>query len=366
MKACCIPDRLPVRELNWGTLVPLIAAAHAQIARFDEVIRSHPHPNLCLKFLTIQEAIASLHFQKVEISAEEFFLYETIGTDEEKIKTSLHQIRHYCTALKKGSFSQSFFKMLCQIHADLKGSAQKKDCGHFRDRQNWIGPKGCGIDEAYFLPPKLKSMHSALQNLQDYLHFQERDQLVQLAIFFAQLLIIHPFMDANGRVARVMIPLFLYQKKLISHPLFYLSAYFKRHRIPYFKKLFRISTTRDWEKWIEFFLTGVIREGEKSYKKAHASLLLYNSIVKELKTFCPAGQEDKITKWLFEHPYFFKQELMNHCSSAVVQRLLKMKAFARVSGRRELFKFKALIKILKPTGYRLASKRKDALTKLRR
>ena len=107
------------------------------------------------------------------------------------------------------------------MHRILK----KEQNGKFRKRQNWIGPKGCTQKEAYFLPPLYTKVPQAMKELQLYGNKQEKDPLVQLAIYFAQLLIIHPFMDANGRLARCVIPLFLYKKKIIPAPRFYLSAY---------------------------------------------------------------------------------------------------------------------------------------------
>ena len=101
-----------------------------------------------------------------------------------------------------------------------------------------------------------------MRKLNAYVNKKEKDPLVQLAIYFAQLLIIHPFMDGNGRLARSLVPIFLYKKGLISTPRFYLSAYFKRHRLEYFKRLYMISKKKDWEGWIRFFLQGIIEEGE--------------------------------------------------------------------------------------------------------
>lgn len=107
-----------------------------------------------------------------------------------------------------------------------------------------------------------------MENLLQYMRKQEADPLVQLAIAFAQLLIIHPFMDGNGRVGRVMIPLFTYKKGVTSKPILHLSRYFKKHRLAYFEKLFAITTNKMWEEWIRFFLKGVIVESERLRKLA--------------------------------------------------------------------------------------------------
>lgn len=135
-----------------------------------------------------------------------------------------------------------------------------------------------------------------MDNLIKYAHQREKDPLVQLAIFFAQLLIIHPFMDGNGRVARICIPLFLYKKKLIAAPIFYMSPYFKRHRLSYFTKLYEISDEDKWEEWIEFFLKGIVEQGKKNIRTAKALSALYE------KTCNKYGK--KMAKRLFSKPIF--------------------------------------------------------------
>lgn len=156
-------------------------------------------------------------------------------------------------------------RLLCQVHERIFQGCRisPADIGKFRNRQNWIGPEKKGIEEAYFYPPDLTHLKQGLKNLQTYLNSEKEDPLVQLAIWFAQLLILHPFMDGNGRVARLMIPLFLYQKKVIDKPLFFMSHYFKKHRLAYFHKLYLISTKSRWEEWILFFLRGIIAEGKQ-------------------------------------------------------------------------------------------------------
>ncbi|MGE5195928.1 MAG: Fic family protein, partial [Anaerolineae bacterium] len=148
----------------------------------------------------------------------------------------------------------------------------------------------------------VKKMPRYLDNLKKYLHYKEKDPLVQLAIFFAQLLIIHPFMDGNGRVARALIPFFLYKKNIVSTPLFYLSAYFKRYRLQYFEKLFSISSKNEWEEWIRFFLKGVIHEGEESIQKAKAILSGYCRIDETLKGMGDPISVNKFIDALFENP----------------------------------------------------------------
>lgn len=115
------------------------------------------------------------------------------------------------------------------------------------------------MKEGYFYPPLPELVAKSMKNLERYYKSRkEKDPLVHLAIYFAELLIIHPFMDMNGRIARAIIPLFLYKKGLTPKPNFYMSAYFKQRRLKYFKQLYQITAENDWEGWIRFFLQGII------------------------------------------------------------------------------------------------------------
>ncbi len=155
-------------------------------------------------------------------------------------------------------------KMICTIHAKIKEkTAQPYDVGRYRNRQNWIGPEGCTIDEAYFYPPAAEEVEGLMRQLIAYGKKEEKEPLLQLALFFAQLLLIHPFMDGNGRVARILIPIFLTQKNILKSPYFFMSCYFLKHRLGYFQSLFNLRNAGHWEEWIVFFLKGIISELKK-------------------------------------------------------------------------------------------------------
>ena len=241
----CIPPKLPLNRLNWETLVEPLGEAHRVLGQFDEILRQAKDPRRILAPLLGQEARACLHSQKErlreQIADYQSMLGESIATSRTK-PLSLALLRQMHKGLKKG--------------------------GQFRKKQNWIGPEGCGIEEAYFYPPSPKRVARAMRELHHYLRTAERDPLVQLAIYVAQLLIIHPFMDGNGRVARAMVPLILFKKGLIAQPFFFLSAFFKRRRLEYFRKLFQISAHGEWEEWIRFFLAGITEQGRRNCKEA--------------------------------------------------------------------------------------------------
>ncbi len=195
-----------------------------------------------LKALQTEEIAATLH------------LSERPGT-RAKMREALHVVE---------TLPPLSIPFLCTLHRLVKVDGPRQDAGHIRTRQNWIGPEGRPQEEAYFFPPKPSDVKPALHVLLKYLR-QEGDPLLQLAIGMAQFLIIHPFMDGNGRVARLLIPYYLMRRNL---PPLYLSAYFKSTRLQYLKKLYDISAEGNMDGWIAYFLKGIRWTADAATKKS--------------------------------------------------------------------------------------------------
>ena len=134
-----------------------------------------------------------------------------------------------------------------------------KNPGEVRKEQNWIGTLGCSIEEATFVPPNPMQLSNYLENWERYASGNDIDVLIQTGILHAQFELLHPFKDGNGRLGRIIIPLFLFQKQTLSRPMFYLSAYLEANRDEYYAKLQNISKFNDWNGWLEFFLKATIK-----------------------------------------------------------------------------------------------------------
>lgn len=137
------------------------------------------------------------------------------------------------------------------LSASVRG--QQKARGEFRKIPNWSGAPGASMDQATFVPTAPSDLMKYLADLETYMHSDEKDRLVQLAIIHVQFEIIHPFLDGNGRVGRMLIPLFLYEKKVLSSPMFYISAFLEAYRSEYYSRLNAVSSKNDWTGWIIFF-----------------------------------------------------------------------------------------------------------------
>jgi Fic family protein len=246
------PQKLPLKTMKTDRFTKRLEEASTVLARFEELTSKVKNPTKTFAFLIQEEARISLHFQKNSVSTKDY---------ERLLKWSMKEI-------EKRPLSTDFFKEMHQI--------LRKGDKAFRTKQNWIGPKGCTLVEAYFIPPKPQHISASMKNLICYMNSYQQDPLTQLAISFAQFLIIHPFMDGNGRIARLLIPLFLKQKGILSHPIFFMSDFFKKERVNYFRKLYAISENKNWEGWIVFFLEAMIKQGKTLARKIKRSGSLHS------------------------------------------------------------------------------------------
>lgn len=294
------PKRLPLKKLDWEALTPFLGQAHRVIEHFEDILQTTAIPSTVLYLLTIDESISSVH--TVKGTLKKVLSPEIFAKNPKKIAQILNYKKALTYACKQKRMTS---QVLCKIHALCQKNSMRHraDLGRFRKRQNWIGPEGCPMEKGLFFPPKASLVPKYMKNLQAYLSYREKDPLVQLAIYFAQFLCIHPFMDGNGRVGRIALPVFLWQKKLTSYPLFFLSGYFTRHYDTYFEKLFHIYEKQCWEGWIIFFLKAVIEEGERTCRKAKKLIELYNKWASKLSSFSPITVQ-KSLEFFFKNPIF--------------------------------------------------------------
>ncbi len=334
------PHPFPPKRLQQKFYSRLLNRAKRALEKYNSEVLQSPSFKLFSPHLINLESIASVESQKVKTTPKEFLLFLH---SKSKKKSKLALVQDYrkaliwaCKEIKKRPFSKT---MICKIHKIAKrSSVAKKELGHFRSRQNWIGPSGCKIEEAYFYPPEASRVEKLMEELLLSLTKNEKEPLVQLALFFDQLLIIHPFMDGNGRVARISIPLLLYEQKAILAPFFFMSRFLLKHRLHYFQNLYTTQDTNRWEPWIAFFLREVIFE-------ASYSLRLFKeleALQKKLKQQIP-GITNKTIYFLFQNPIFFSSAFKG---SKELLRSLKGSKMIQEE-RKGIYSFSAIFKILK-------------------
>lgn len=282
-----IPHELPPQNLDWQTLAPLIGKANAAIARYDGLLQSLINPGVLLSPITTNEAVLSSRIEGTQASLGEVLEYDA-GLDTGKsqaINEDIKEISNYRKVLrlaenelKNRPISLNFIK---NLHAVLLDSVRgkNKEPGQFRKDQNWIGKKGTPIDTARFVPPSPIILHEHLEKWEKFLSSDNySDPLIQLAIIHAQFEILHPFMDGNGRIGRLLIPLFLYMKKCLNSPMFYLSEYLETHREEYYDGLLAVTSKNDWHGWIVYFLQAIVLQSDTNISKAREILSLYENL----------------------------------------------------------------------------------------
>jgi Fic family protein len=237
--------------------------------------------------------------------------------NQESRRLEIQEILNYRRALHEAESeleTRPFnLNLLLKLHEILLDSVRGRNRGRgrFRTTQNWIGDQGSPIEETQFVPPEPSRLIEYLDNWEKYYHADRPDQLVQLAIVHAQFEIIHPFSDGNGRLGRILIPLFLHEKKLLHRPMFYLSAWIERNRDQYINLLRDLGTTEhSWNRWIEFFLKGVDEQAKMNAEKARSIMDLYERMKREVIDITHSQFAIPLLDQIFERPVFQSTHLL--------------------------------------------------------
>lgn len=286
----CKPPFLPASEVRWEPLIPWIVRANRALSYYDGALNAVPNPDVLLSPLTTQEAVLSSQIEGTQATLGDVLRFDA---GEEPEQASLFQdigeVINYRRALNHAKIAVAErpfnLNLLLELHYMLldsvRGRAKRR--GEFRREQNWIGPKGCPIEKADFIPPVADEVPSLMTNWENYYHAEDPDALVQLAMVHAQFEIIHPFLDGNGRLGRMIVPLYMFEKRLLSHPMFYISQYFEERREEYITCLRTIgSEPESWNRWIVFFLEAVTLQAGSNAEKAAAIRSLYEDLKKRV------------------------------------------------------------------------------------
>jgi Fic family protein len=283
-----IPDELPLKNIDWSALIEALSEANRELGNLRGTLKGIVNPSVLLSPLTTREAVLSSKIEGTQATLQEVLFYEALPDENNPKKNDIQEVVNYrktlaasVTAIKEKPLHLNMLKSLHAVLLDsVRGEYQRP--GEFRLDQNRIGPKGCTIEQAFFIPPEPRVMMEALGNWETYWHLKERDALVQLAIMHAQFEIIHPFRDGNGRIGRVLIPIFLMDKGILDEPVFYLSEYLESHRDAYAGALRSISDNGSWAVWFSFFLTAIAKQAIAIRLKAENILKLYEAMKREI------------------------------------------------------------------------------------
>ncbi len=269
----------------------LLSRADAALSELSGVGRLLPNPHLLIGPWVRREAVLSSRIEGTRTTLNELLIDEAGGERAaSKSDDDVHEVHNYVVALEFGIERLNklplSLRLVRELHARLmKGvRGDKATPGEFRRSQNWIGPEGSTPTTAPYVPPPVGELQSCLDNWEKFLH--ERDampDLVQCALIHEQFEAIHPFLDGNGRIGRLLIPLFLIERKRLTLPLLYISDYIDEHRKDYYDLLQRVRTHGDWNAWIRYFLTGVERISRRAVEQSSKLLEIRERYRKKLK-----------------------------------------------------------------------------------
>ena len=247
-----IPHTLPLKKLDWSDFVQYIGGANRAVAKFDGLLQSIPNARVLLSPLSTKEAVLSSQIEGTQATLEEVLAFQSNPKKKTSSYEDIQEIINYRKAMdmavdKLDKLPLSA-RLIRNIHKVLLQGVrgEGKDPGNFRTGSVFVGKRGLGVEGASYVPPEHQKIKKYFGEFEKYIHFDEKDYLVQLAIIHAQFEIIHPFWDGNGRTGRILMPLFLYYKKVLHLPMFYLSEYFELHRNEYYNNLQNISQNDDW------------------------------------------------------------------------------------------------------------------------
>lgn len=319
-----IPEKLPIelsKSLYDCEIIKLISKANNAMGAYRGFLINTINPMLLISPLVSQEAVLSSKLEGTHATIEDFINYDA-GNEVSVSKDEMQEVMNYRSALyfalgKMSTISDDSeegrhklplsVRLIKEMHKILMDNVrgQNKSPGEFKTEQNYIGNSA----EITFtpLPPELTQDYMA--NFEQYIHFDEVDLLVQAALIHCQFEMIHPFKDGNGRIGRLLIPLFLYYREMLPVPTFYMSAYFEKDRTMYLEKLSAVSQKNDYATWIKYFLEGVIQQTEINTLKAKALLDKYN----EFKDICISGMSSKyaipLLDEIFQRPAFKAKQI---------------------------------------------------------
>jgi Fic family protein len=276
-------DLPPPIEPTWQ-LGNKISDADRALSELAGITRTLPNPHLFINSFLRREAVLSSRIEGTQASLSELFFFEAAGetgrhSDVQEIANYVSALNH---ALKRLEALPISIRLLCEVHkllmSDVRGDEARLTPGEIRRSQNWIGHPGSTLTDAIYVPAPVEQMTQCLGDLEKYFHAEsELPPLVRLALIHYQFEAIHPFLDGNGRVGRLLITLWLIERGLLAQPVLYLSSYFERTRDEYYRLLLDVSQKGSWQMWLEYFLVGVAEQSRDAMHRANRIIDLWLS-----------------------------------------------------------------------------------------
>ena len=304
-----LPPQPPIRLS--GPLQRILSQADRALGRLDGSIQTLPNPALLVFMYVRKEAVLSSQIEGTQSSLQDLLAAEAELTGPDSPPRDVGEVVNYVAAMEYGLQRLADLpvsvRLVREIHErlmrDVRGGTLTP--GELRRTQNWIGPAGCTLAEATFVPPPPSELSNALGDLERFLHASDQlPILIKIGIAHAHFETIHPFLDGNGRVGRLLVTFLLCEREILTEPVLCLSYFFKRHRQEYYDRLQAVRDHGDWEGWLDFFLRGVDVVAGEATGTARRMLLMReehrSTITARLGR--AAGNGHQVLESLFDRP----------------------------------------------------------------
>jgi Fic family protein len=310
-----VPNPLPPGLTLDLDLVHALSESDRALGELAGLGRTMPNPNLLIRPFIRREAVSSSRIEGTQADIVDLYAYEAgqlampgfrPPPPESDVREVLNYVRAMEYGLERVNALPVSLRLMRELHEHLLEGVRGEQAtpGEFRRSQNWIGPAGCTLSEATYVPPPVSEMQQALNDLENYLYREDPyPPLVRLALIHYQFEAIHPFLDGNGRIGRLLISLLLVNWKLLPLPLLYLSAYFERHRNEYYDRLLAVSEGGAWREWILFFLRGVADQARDAAARAQRLQDLQLEWRRRLTQTRASALLLRLADYVFESPF---------------------------------------------------------------
>lgn len=344
-------------------IVNLLSRADQAIGRLDGVAQTLPNPNLFVAMYVRREAVDSSQIEGTQSTLEDVLAFE-LDPRIKAIPADVEEVVNYVRAMNYGldrlATLPLSLRLIREIHGELLsgGRGATKSPGEFRTTQNWIGATDAPLQQATFVPPAVVDMHPALHDFERFLHHGENlPTLIHCGIAHVQFETIHPFLDGNGRVGRLLIAFLLVHRGVLHKPLLYLSTYLKHRRTEYYDRLMAVRDRGDWEGWLRFFLLGVATTAEEAADTARAIVQLREDHRELLNAQHLGVNEVRLLDLLFQRPLVNVKlvseslEVSDVTANRMIDRLVQTDLLEEVSGRRRnrIFRYTPYWSLLQDT-----------------
>ncbi|MCL7474807.1 MAG: Fic family protein [ANME-2 cluster archaeon] len=321
----------------------LLSKADRDLARLDGITTVLPNPDLFIAMYVKKEALLSSQIEGTQASLEGVLEFEADllpKDDIQDIKEVVNYVKALNYGIKKLDDYPVSLDLIKDIHKILLEGARgaNLDPGEFRAFQNYIGTPGASVHDARFVPPPPDTVQHAMEELERFFHMKDNiPPLVKIALIHAQFETIHPFLDGNGRIGRLLISFYLVWKEILSKPLLYLSFYLKNNRNEYYDLLMNVRTEGAWEDWIKFFLKGVSETSQEAANTAREIIKLKEDLILKLyENSISSIYAVKMLDFLFDRPLVSSSDIVETLNISTVSVNELVKKFEKLGILREI------------------------------